>query len=123
MQGFHLALLGSRSDSVCVSVACRVLQVQPEALTMLAEQAMIDIAHLLRPAHLQQLRKILDDPEASKNDRFVALELLKNANIAAAMVLPGTCTAQKKPAHEHARVSPHQPGRRLPRHRNWHCHG
>jgi len=56
---------------------------------MLAKQAMIDIAHLLRPGHLQQLRAILDDPEASENDRFVALELLKNANIAAGMVLPG----------------------------------
>lgn len=50
---------------------------------------MIDIAHLLRPAHLQQLRNILDDSEASNNDRFVALELLKNANVAAGMVLPG----------------------------------
>lgn len=55
----------------------------PEGLTKLANEAMIDIAHLLRPSHLQQLRNILDDPEASKNDRFVALELLKNANIAA----------------------------------------
>ena len=49
---------------------------------------MRDIAHLLRPAHLQQLRNILDDPEASDNDRFVALDLLKNANIAAGGVLP-----------------------------------
>uniref|UniRef100_A0A7S4KQ00 fumarate hydratase n=1 Tax=Guillardia theta TaxID=55529 RepID=A0A7S4KQ00_GUITH len=49
---------------------------------------MIDISHLLRPAHLQQLSKILKDPEASENDRFVALELLKNANVAAGMVLP-----------------------------------
>ncbi|RUS82196.1 hypothetical protein EGW08_010036 [Elysia chlorotica] len=67
----------------------KVLTVQPEALTMLAEQAMIDIAHLLRPAHLQQLAKILTDPDASSNDKFVALELLKNANVAAGMVLPG----------------------------------
>lgn len=67
----------------------KVLKVQPEALTMLAEQAMIDIAHLLRPGHLQQLSNILKDPEASENDKFVALELLKNANIASAMVLPG----------------------------------
>ena len=65
------------------------LKVEPEALTLLAEHAMTDIAHLLRPAHLQQLSNILDDPEASENDRFVALELLKNANIAASMVLPG----------------------------------
>ena len=54
-----------------------------------ALQAMIDIAHLLRPAHLQQLSSILKDPEASQNDRFVALELLKNANIASGMILPG----------------------------------
>ncbi|XP_052760789.1 fumarate hydratase class I, aerobic-like [Mya arenaria] len=67
----------------------RCLQVEPEALTMIAEQAMIDIAHLLRPAHLQQLSNILKDPESSSNDKFVALELLKNASIAANMVLPG----------------------------------
>ncbi|KAH9499440.1 hypothetical protein Btru_003497 [Bulinus truncatus] len=67
----------------------KVLTVEPEALTLLSENAMIDIAHLLRPAHLQQLSKILKDPEASSNDRFVALELLKNANVAAGMVLPG----------------------------------
>ena len=65
-----------------------VLTVEPEALTLLADQAMRDTSHLLRPAHLGQLRKILDDPEASDNDRFVALELLKNANIAAGGVLP-----------------------------------
>ena len=66
-----------------------ILQIEPEALTMLANEAMVDIAHLLRPAHLQQLRNILDDQEASKNDKFVALELLKNANVAAGMILPG----------------------------------
>jgi fumarate hydratase class I len=65
------------------------LEVSPAALTLLARQAMIDIAHLLRPGHLQQLSSILDDAEASDNDRFVALELLKNANIAASGVLPG----------------------------------
>ncbi|HUJ60245.1 MAG TPA: fumarate hydratase [Kofleriaceae bacterium] len=65
------------------------LEVGPEALTLLARTAMRDIAHLLRPGHLTQLRAILDDPEASQNDRFVALELLKNANIAAGGVLPG----------------------------------
>ena len=63
--------------------------VQPEALRLLSKQAMIDIAHLLRPAHLKQLSSILDDPEASDNDRFVAFQLLKNANIAAGMKLPG----------------------------------
>ena len=64
------------------------LEVAPAALTLLAKTAMRDIAHLLRPAHLAQLRRILDDPEASPNDRFVALDLLKNANIAAGGVLP-----------------------------------
>jgi len=65
------------------------LEVAPEALTLLTKTAMRDIAHLLRPGHLAQLRKILDDQEASPNDHFVALELLKNANIAAGGVLPG----------------------------------
>jgi fumarate hydratase, class I len=65
------------------------LSVEPEALTMLTRTAMRDIAHLLRPGHLAQLAKILDDPEASPNDKFVALELLKNANIASGYVLPG----------------------------------
>ncbi|WP_040160255.1 fumarate hydratase [Mobilicoccus massiliensis] len=64
------------------------LEVDPEALTLLARTAMHDIAHYLRPAHLGQLKKILDDPEASDNDKFVALDLLKNANIAAGGVLP-----------------------------------
>jgi len=64
------------------------LQVAPEALTLLTREAMRDIAHLLRPGHLQQLANILKDPEATSNDRFVALELLKNANIAAGRVLP-----------------------------------
>ncbi|HEY3338296.1 MAG TPA: fumarate hydratase [Propionicimonas sp.] len=64
------------------------LKVAPEALELLAETAMHDIAHYLRPAHLQQLRNILDDPEASPNDKFVALDLMKNANIAAGGVLP-----------------------------------
>jgi fumarate hydratase class I len=65
------------------------LEVAAPALTTLAEAAMRDIAHLLRPGHLAQLRAILDDAEASANDRFVALELLKNANIAAGGILPG----------------------------------
>ena len=64
------------------------LKVSPEAITLLTETAMKDIAHLLRPAHLKQLASILTDPEASDNDRFVALDLLKNANIAAGGVLP-----------------------------------
>ena len=65
-----------------------VLKVAPEALTLLAEEAFKDISHLLRPQHLEQLAGILDDEEASDNDRFVALDLLKNANIAAGGVLP-----------------------------------
>ncbi len=65
-----------------------VLKIAPEALTELAFQAFRDVSHLLRPAHLAQLRTILDDPEASANDRFVALDLLKNANIAAGGKLP-----------------------------------
>ena len=65
------------------------LTVSPEAMTLLSATAFADIAHLLRPAHLRQLASILDDDEASPNDKFVALELLKNANIASARVLPG----------------------------------
>ncbi|MBS43367.1 MAG: fumarate hydratase [Nocardioides sp.] len=64
------------------------LQVEPEALQRLTAEAMHDIAHYLRPAHLAQLRKIIDDPEASGNDRFVATDLLKNVNISAGGVLP-----------------------------------
>ena len=64
------------------------LQVEPSALTLLTETAIHDISHYLRTEHLEQLAKILKDPEASANDRFVALDLLKNANIAAGGVLP-----------------------------------
>ena len=64
------------------------LQVDPKALILLCERAMKDVAHLLRPGHLAQLRVILDDPEASDNDKFVALQLLKNAVVAAGFVLP-----------------------------------
>src|ERR1700689_931675 len=65
-----------------------VLRIAPDALSELAFQAFRDVSHLLRPGHLTQLAAILDDPEASANDRFVALEFLKNANIAAAGILP-----------------------------------
>jgi fumarate hydratase class I len=64
------------------------LRVEPEALRQLTAAAMKEIAHYLRPSHLQQLRNILDDPEASDNDKFVALDLLKNAAISAGGVLP-----------------------------------
>jgi fumarate hydratase class I len=64
------------------------LKVEPEAIRRLTAEAMHDISHYLRPGHLKQLRKIIDDPEASGNDRFVALDLLKNVNISAGGVLP-----------------------------------
>jgi fumarate hydratase, class I len=66
----------------------RFLTVEPAAITQLTAEAMHDIAHYLRPAHLSQLRSIIDDPKASPNDRFVAMDLLRNANIAAGGVLP-----------------------------------
>ncbi len=65
-----------------------ILTVDPKALTVMTRAAFAQISHLLRPAHLEQLASILKDPEASDNDRFVALDLLKNANIAAGMILP-----------------------------------
>ena len=64
------------------------IEVAPELLTLVAREGMRDIAHLLRPGHLRQLRSILDDPEASPNDRYVARDLLQNACIAAGGVLP-----------------------------------
>ena len=82
-----------------------ILKVASEGLTLLADQAIRDSAHLLRPGHLAQLRHILDDPEASNNDRFVALDMLKNANIAAGWVLPmcqdtGTAIVMGKKGHQ-----------------------
>jgi fumarate hydratase class I len=65
------------------------LKVAPAALRGLSRQAFDDIAHLLRPGHLAQLKKVVDDPESSANDKFVAMELLRNANIASGRVLPG----------------------------------
>jgi len=65
-----------------------VLEVDPTALTLLASQAIRDVSHLFRPGHLAQLRMILEDPEASDNDRFVARNMLQNANVSAGMVLP-----------------------------------
>ena len=66
-----------------------VLKVELDTLRLVARAAFDDISHLLRPSHLAQLRSIFDDPEASANDKFVVLELLRNANIAAGRVLPG----------------------------------
>eukprot|EP00923_Selenidium_pygospionis_P030360 GHVN01053921.1.p2 GENE.GHVN01053921.1~~GHVN01053921.1.p2 ORF type:complete len:378 (-),score=40.54 GHVN01053921.1:3122-4210(-) len=85
-----LAHLNSGVQSVKVEqLGGSILQVQPSVLQELTKVAFLDVAHLLRPGHLQQLSKILDDPDASENDRYIALELLKNANIAAGRVLPG----------------------------------
>jgi fumarate hydratase class I len=80
--------LGNDGVSVVKLGDKEFLQVEPEAIAKLTETAIHDINHYLRPDHLQQLAKILKDPEASANDRFVALDLLKNANIAAGGVLP-----------------------------------
>jgi len=66
----------------------RMLLVEPTLLTTLAATAVRDVSHLFRPGHLAQLRTILDDPEASENDRFVALNMLRNANVSAGMILP-----------------------------------
>ncbi|KQU54476.1 fumarate hydratase [Bosea sp. Leaf344] len=80
--------LGTEGVSVTMLGDQEVLSVSREAIRRLSEQAFIDINHLLRPGHLAQLAKILDDPEATSNDKFVAYDLLKNANIAAGGVLP-----------------------------------
>jgi fumarate hydratase, class I len=81
-------LLGSGGVTLRQSFGREFLDIDPGVLTSLTARAFADISHLLRPAHLAQLRRILDDPEASANDRFVALDLLKNAAIAAGGVLP-----------------------------------
>src|SRR5689334_19734739 len=81
-------LTGDGVDVVDGPGGRRFLTVDPAVLTLLTDTAMHDIAHFLRPAHLTQLRSIIDDPAASPNDRFVALDLLRNANIAAGGVLP-----------------------------------
>ena len=80
--------LGSDGVSTVTLDGEEYLRVAPEALTRLAAAALDDVSFLLRPGHLASLGRILDDPEASDNDRFVAMELLKNANIAAGRVLP-----------------------------------
>ncbi|CAB4336002.1 MAG: fumarate hydratase [Actinobacteria bacterium] len=81
-------LIGKEGVSVVKLGDKEFLQVSAEALTLLTETAIHDISHYLRSEHLEQLAKILTDPESSANDRFVALDLLKNANIAAGGVLP-----------------------------------
>jgi fumarate hydratase class I len=79
----------SKHVSVAEVGGRQILEVGAEALQQLAAEAFDDVSHLLRSGHLAQLRKILDDPDASANDRFVALELLTNANISAGRELPG----------------------------------
>ena len=81
-------LLTTDGVSTVEAAGRRFLTVEPQVLTDLAAEAIHDISHFLRPAHLAQLRSILDDPEASGNDRFVAMDLLKNAGIASGGVLP-----------------------------------
>ena len=81
-------LVTTEGVSAFTAQGMEFLQVAPEAITSLTSEAIHDISHYLRSAHLQQLKNILDDAEASPNDRFVALDLLKNANIAAGGVLP-----------------------------------
>ncbi len=80
--------LTSEGVSTVEAAGRTFVQVEPDALTLLAREAFTDIAHYLRTSHLEQLASILDDPEASANDHFVALDLLKNANVAAGGVLP-----------------------------------
>src|SRR5919197_4690145 len=80
--------LTSTGVKVKKAMGREILTVEPQALVALAEEAFTDINHLLRPGHLKQLRKILDDKEASGNDKFVAYDFLKNANTAAGGVLP-----------------------------------
>ncbi len=81
-------LVTTEGVSTFAAQGMEFLQVAPKAITALTAAAIHDISHYLRSAHLQQLKNILDDVEASPNDRFVALDLLKNANIAAGGVLP-----------------------------------
>lgn len=80
--------LGKQGVEVVEAAGRTFITVSAEAITKLTEEAIHDINHYLRPAHLQQLRNIIDDKDASANDRFVALDLLKNANISAGGILP-----------------------------------
>ena len=93
----------------------RFLRIDPAGLTLLAEWAFKDISHLLRSGHLGQLRAILDDPEATRNDRFVALEMLKNAVIAADQVLP-MCQDTGQPLSAAHAVNACLPAVTTPRH-------
>ena len=66
----------------------KLLFIEPQVISHLTERAFADVSHLLRSSHLKQLSLILNDNEASENDKFVALEMIKNANISSAGVLP-----------------------------------
>lgn len=95
------ALLTQDGISVAEFAGREILQIAPETLTKLAHAAMHDCSFLLRPAHLAQVAAILEDPEASDNDRYVALTLLRNAEVAARGILPfcqdtGTATMVAK---------------------------
>ena len=81
-------LLSKEHVATCEAMGKAFVKVEPEALRLLTYQALHDIAHLLRPSHLLQLKAIVEDPQASANDRFVAIDLLKNAVIAAEGILP-----------------------------------
>ena len=81
-------LLSDAHISVKTFNGIDVLAIEPEALTLLAEQAFKDVSHLFRRSHLKSLANILDDPASSDNDRYVALEMLKNAAIAAQGIFP-----------------------------------
>jgi fumarate hydratase, class I len=81
-------LLSTDHVSTAMFEGRQIVKIDPQGLSLLAENAFRDVSHLLRPSHLRQLAKILDDPEASENDRYVALEMLKNAVISAEMVFP-----------------------------------
>ncbi|SUX73867.1 fumarate hydratase class I, aerobic [Citrobacter freundii] len=88
-------LLTSDHVSVAEFEGQEIVKVAPEALTLLARQAFHDVSFMLRPAHQQQVADILRDPEASENDKYVALQFLRNSDIAAKGILP-TC-----PGHRH----------------------
>ncbi len=83
-------LLSREHVSVAEFEGEQVLKVEPQALTLLAQQAFHDAAFMLRPSHQKQVAAILTDPQASENDRYVALQFLRNSEIAAKGVLP-TC--------------------------------
>ena len=81
-------LLSQEGISTATFEGREILKVEPETLAFLTQQAFHDTSFMLRTKHLQQVAAILDDPEASANDRYVALTLLKNAEIAAQGILP-----------------------------------